>query len=540
MTWRMGRRALASATALVVGLATTQSVAQAQVDLDVPFAKSAVARFAASNGVYVDSLVVQEAAAQLANAEFYLCYGAQPSCQVARAASTREAAVRGYLLDILQNKPRVESIMERVFKASGMQLAAIGWPGGPLFTRFASIGLPSGVGDFSYVHWDGAEAVPATASRAILSTGVHTFALRSGGSTRELRFSIDRAAQGVAVRVLSDRAVAGVPAMLASRVEPQFDRFCLTKDIDVTEPKYRTSIGGGGPPARPSDFHSARLVRVRLEGSPAGCGAACKRWIGSAIVQALASWRAGCTRCPPETLTSVEVDADRYVAVRALDAAQFSADRGAQSGIPDAAFVATSAFAMGSVSPAMGFQRFEKSGDLPALCGGATIPASIGNVANSAISLVCTAPRGACLASEGCKEIPLRIGGSDTCKGPIACGLPDSSVTLNTPAFRFMHGRGDSQAPGGMFLIGADSGLQDGRVIPLFPILLHEVGHWFGLPHVDSDRGTDDRDEVMKDTGGDDKICISRGALNMVYSAVDQSWPYRLTGSGALRYARPR
>ena len=72
--------------------------------------------------------------------------------------------------------------------------------------------------------------------------------------------------------------------------------------------------------------------------------------------------------------------------------------------------------------------------------------------------------------------------------------------------------------------------------IPLHPVILHEVGHWFGLPHVESDAGADGRDEVMVDFGGADKVCISRAALNMVDSAVDRTWPLRQSGKGALRY----
>lgn len=339
--------------------------------------------------------------------------------------------------------------------------------------------------------------------------------------------------------MLSRRPVNTLASVRPARVEPQFDRFCLTKDIDVAEPKYRTAVGRGrGGVARPSDFHEARLVRIRLEGSASGCDADCKRWVGAAIVQALASWRAGCTRCPAETLAGLEVDSDRYVAVKALDAAQFLADRAARIDIPDAAFLATAAFAMGAVNPAMGFQRFESADDLLALCGGTDLSGQVGILARAARSIACSAPLDACRISDGCKEILIRIGGAPNCEGPIACGLPDSNVTLNTRSYRFILGRADRNNSQSIAL-GTDTGQQSGKLIPLFPVVLHEVGHWFGLPHVDSNQGRDGRDEVMKDTGGDDNVCISRGALNMVNSAVDRTWPFRLTGSGALRYARP-
>ena len=40
----------------------------------------------------------------------------------------------------------------------------------------------------------------------------------------------------------------------------------------------------------------------------------------------------------------------------------------------------------------------------------------------------------------------------------------------------------------------------------------------------------------MIDTGGSDQVCISRAALNMLDSAVDQAWQFRQTGKGLLRY----
>lgn len=150
---------------------------------------------------------------------------------------------------------------------------------------------------------------------------------------------------------------------------------------------------------------------------------------------------------------------------------------------------------------------------------------------------ICTASAMACEVANGCKEITIDVGGADDCNGPLACGFPDQRVVLNSREFQFTISRSSPDAAKSTLVFGVPSPKQAGLSIPLFPVVLHEVGHWFGLPHVESDPGTDGRDEVMIDTGGTDDVCISRGALNMVNAAVDESWPFRLTGKGALRYA---
>ena len=129
----------------------------------------------------------------------------------------------------------------------------------------------------------------------------------------------------------------------------------------------------------------------------------------------------------------------------------------------------------------------------------------------------------------------MRLSGGPDCANALACGFPDQSVTLNTPRFRFALMGEDRSRPPAVTLGHVTVAQQQGD-IPLHPVILHEVGHWFGLPHVESDIGQDKRDEVMVDSGGTDKVCISRAALNMVDSAVDRSWPLRQSGKGALRY----
>ena len=330
------------------------------------------------------------------------------------------------------------------------------------------------------------------------------------------------------------------------RVEPELSRFCLGKSVDSTEPKYRLSTGRGVPPiAAASDFHGASVLRVSLIAEGQDCNAQCRASVAASIIQALAQWRAGCTRCRPTTLSLVEVDGAQFVSVRYVETAMqwpYLRPQKNADGIL-ASEVASMATSQGAgVDVRMGFQRVNGVVSELGICatnapaGGAPGFAVLSEQARDRVCRPSSATT--CNPGTGCKEITLRLSGASDCANALACGYPDQSVTLNTPRFRFgLTGPEASRPP--TVALGKAGTSQRQDYVPLHPVLVHEVGHWFGLPHVDSDQGSDGRDEIMIDTGGSDQVCISRAALNMLDSAVDQTWQFRHVGKGLLRYAPP-
>lgn len=511
-------------------------------DEEFSLVRTEVNRWANEQDVFVGPTLAEDIAIQALQASTYLCFTADARCDKFKDRATQRKVIGTYLSDLLANPATMTGLMSRLFTAVGASLTNIGWPDGSWFNRYVVVARPvalSPVSQTFYVHWNNSEAVPAQRGKLVLPLGLHTFyAQGPDGSATELVVRAARQTGGAVLLTVVQRTIDAGHRLAAapSRIEPQLDRYCLDKPVDPAEPMYRVATGRGPTPQNamsPSDFHAADVVDIALSNSPNGCDLVCQRWIGVEIIQALSQWRAGCAGCLPSTLSVVRVAGDLYVADRFVNWAQFVAESLGADPKSNPYRIAELLTAGGGINATMGFQRVQNTPVLGILC--AAAPAEDALSVN-ARNRICGAAAGACSSTTGCLSIPVTLTGTSDCKGFLACGSPDHSVSVNTSEFQFTAFPGDNRGAYDI-LIGTLSTLQHGVPVPLYPVLLHEVGHWFGLPHVDSDVGPDGRDEVMRATGGTDKVCISRAALNMVSNAVDRNWQFRLKVRGGLHYA---
>jgi hypothetical protein len=95
----------------------------------------------------------------------------------------------------------------------------------------------------------------------------------------------------------------------------------------------------------------------------------------------------------------------------------------------------------------------------------------------------------------------------------IACSKADRSFELNVRDFAFVS---NAEIGGSQLGTGQTS-------VPLLHILVHEVGHWLGLPHLPDD------DSIMRSRLSDSK-CINPPTLMSLDGAVDLGWTWRLSG----------
>jgi hypothetical protein len=114
----------------------------------------------------------------------------------------------------------------------------------------------------------------------------------------------------------------------------------------------------------------------------------------------------------------------------------------------------------------------------------------------------------------------------------IACGLPGLGIELAVDGSRF-----DIPSPDGARRLEHNAGA-DVAPIDIRLVVLHEVGHWFGVPHSDvaGARGIVD---IMGATYGDGKLCVSGQGMAMLNNASDTRWPYRVTQGNGLRRPHP-
>jgi len=118
------------------------------------------------------------------------------------------------------------------------------------------------------------------------------------------------------------------------------------------------------------------------------------------------------------------------------------------------------------------------------------------------------------------------LAGPTTCgKEAVACGLPEAGIEISFANYRFAlpHVTG-----GGEMIAGTT-----GDVLDLRAVVLHEVGHWFGVPHAEVG-ATDGYLDIMADAYGAGSQCVSPHSLRLTANAGDTRWPFRVVRGGAL------
>lgn len=125
----------------------------------------------------------------------------------------------------------------------------------------------------------------------------------------------------------------------------------------------------------------------------------------------------------------------------------------------------------------------------------------------------------------------VRLGAKPPCDSTaiVACATPDGDVELNTDHFAFTI----STAAGPLVAAGK------GTPVSLRDILLHEVGHWFGLIHAGDDSPlSGDTLPVMAKEYGDGARCLTLSEVAMLDEAADLSWALRLKSCAGLIYSK--
>ena len=111
----------------------------------------------------------------------------------------------------------------------------------------------------------------------------------------------------------------------------------------------------------------------------------------------------------------------------------------------------------------------------------------------------------------------------------IACGLPGGNIEVTAQDAIYT-----IQTPRGPEVLMTS---EQGARVDMRSVILHEVGHWFGVPHAQI-AGAGAVLDIMGETLGDGRTCVSGQATLMMNNASDLRWPYRVTEGSGLR--RPR
>lgn len=411
-------------------------------------------------------------------------------------------------------------------RLSGGRLALYGWPPN---TR-ADVGIariPDPLSQARFFIRNATELIP-------LGQGARSILLMIGPV--ELLSEIDGLKQRYSVNVPRLGTVALSSQTAGSTAGGVLDAgqsiFCNSpgKPITYTGPLALFNDGRAKMETKPSDLapyvNQVVLGISVVKDADVKCDQRCTNAIASLFAQAIATWRNGCNRCDPHAMAVVQVQGTTWLDWRLARRVRLFES---QPFIPLDLKKPLEGEAEAAPPSPMGGQGrginhyINISDDIK-------LKQAICRLQDSA-SWVAPVQRSMCGSqSDNLGRIlrpyvELRNRATTCGEIAVACGLPNDRVEINLKRYRFVVPVSDGA---GEVRIGDDSAIS---VFQMQKVVMHEVGHWFGVPHaevVQSDKFLD----VMSENYSDGENCISEQSLRMLANASDLRWPDRIKGGG--------
>jgi hypothetical protein len=383
-----------------------------------------------------------------------------------------------------------------------------------------------------------------TPKRLLLAAGAYTFLVKQGGTPRTVitaSWLQSMPVPTIAFRPSGmnerwDSSSPGAPIL----IDPVANFYCpdwvdVSRDIQRRN-RGRDEVFQGAIAA----VSQARALELHVDSREATCGENCRQMLAAFFVEAIAAWRTGCKDCDPWLLSVVKFNKDVYADSQLIDALNLSrsvkqpltnlmdkTSRGSYNGLQDTSILSR-ALLPNSGRAITGYRNITSDSTLKAgFC--AT------DITGGMRGLLCSDERCA-----DCLVTSVTVLNSYTSCGRdddiIACGVPDKGIELNGAAFKF-----SDPVPGpAISAAGHTPELSFGRgsrSVSLKYVFAHEVGHYFGLPHVGDPRSPAGVSNILSPTYSPRGYCVTQSDLTMLDRASRTSWSARLKDCSGLRYA---
>jgi hypothetical protein len=540
---RLAACAFFTAMALMV---TDANVAHAQVSqTQVRQATERAAVAAASDmQLGVDPRIIEQmvASAQVFAGNF--CYapaGGPPDRKCSQSLmndSVAQRQARDFLQDAASGADSITTFGARLAQAIGNQFAQIGWPSEVKNTAgVVAVARGQELADRVRIYSPtGYVEVGRSVSKVLLDSGQHTLVVEYS-STAPVTTSISlgpRQQVALASSNSSGRTV--------GRLEPPAQMFCYDKAFGLQGARDRRALAAfnwgramtdGGSAGHLASIATKYAVDIKVDDRTRQCGARCRDALAVAFSQAVAVWRTGCQRCNANALALLRVGDSVWIDSRlAGRLRQLSGGRSVSldlaSRIPDEGGRTVAAPSLGvPLSTVVGYEPLSSD---------STLRQELCQRSNAGAPWIASGKYFVCQGAFDFSVVSPTVSlldGPTSC-GPasdfVACGLPNMGIelTLRDTAFKLLSADGELQ-------IGR--ALQGDASIAISDVVLHEVGHWFGVPHFE-DVGLGRPLDVMASTLGDGETCVSASSLMMMNNAMDSRWEWRVEQRNGLR--RPR
>jgi hypothetical protein len=491
---------IARVIVLAALLAATRSAPEAADDLEL--GRRGVERWGRAHAVLFDSALPVQVGAAIHNFRGTLCYqGTDTACRKLLSDDDRLDRIVAAYLDraILGKKQSVATLFALLCAAIDVESERTGWPPEEA-KRYQVYELPQSMrGNVMLVTDRGIVTRPYGIERIAVLPGIHTIATARGSNERKLY----ELTMGEGTAELKP-----IQGTVSSEPDRGTDWSLVCMQEGVRSRIEGQPVWGPGRDLvvqRPAQFISAVGLSITIDAPAVECNTTCRGAIRNAALDSIAFWRAACSRCERNHLLAVRVDGEMFIDERlTLEGPAVLTPGGsgttffALSGRPVAQYVRLTA-----TPPAVTARLRADATPLAKFLAG--------NDSGAPAMHIAVAGR------------PSRCGGSADVIGCAGAGMP---IELNANDFVF---------------VGNDSPLfgRGEERIRLDIVMLHEIGHWFGLPHVDPLRSVDkSRHAIMEPGYIGDGQCITRGELGLLDDAADLGWTLRLKACDGFRIQR--
>lgn len=301
--------------------------------------------------------------------------------------------------------------------------------------------------------------------------------------------------------------------------------YCLgAADIRVNK-SFVEAVGRGTPAPNLISEAKQLVLDVGIQDMTRSCDPRCRRRLRDMIVQSISAWKGACVRCGPMSAWVVRIDEAVFVHHRLFDGLEFAEQEKLDPLLVIDSIVqnrmdwrlAGTSLQRDPISPSYVLLSLERRKKICSqLASGSQV------WSDSLRQGLCTAPSKP-LLQVTLQNDELNCGRQGSV---LACATAGGQVQLAAGDFAFLDAQDNV-----VFGAGQDR-------VDLGQVLLHEVGHWWGVPHATGDADPDRRTNIMDARYNTAGQCMRPGNLRSMEFAVDRDWPERLAGCDALTYPR--
>lgn len=501
--------------------------------------RASIRRVAAQTGILVDPLITQ---AMTQNALIFtgnFCYPPpaglpEPCSATINKPVVLDRIVNDYLTDLVQRRPtQVETLAARLARRVGDDIGRAGWPDHePNEVAVVSVPAPLQHEPVALQGASGPTTLGARARFILVRPGRHVLVFGTGTSI--MRQVVSVTALG---RVALQPGASGSQmAALVGRVDaPSLN--CPNEPTAEHIGPLAIFNWGRGRYAERATLRQANLtafatqpaIAIRVVEETAGtCNRYCLRGFSVAFARAIAVWRGGCERCGGNMLAVIKIGNNVWLDVRAADRLRALAARRLTTNDLDLTKPLASeiqrTFAGQQGAARVSYDQADSDPALSAIvCATPSAPAPWFGPLKSALCSASVIGFGPLRPTLALRNAQMSCGAPEDF---LACGVPGGNVEITLTGSRYSIPLPD----GTRAAIGASGG----QAMNLSTVLVHEVGHWFGVPHSEVAGGNAVLD-IMSQTYDPRRACLSSASNIMLNNAADKRWSYTARSMMGLR-----